>query len=54
MRLQVRVATRRKEDRLNLYGTRVIFRTGNPINEHDLVSNAEHAHTHTHSLSAFL
>ena len=25
----VRVATRRKEDRLHLHGTRVIFRTGN-------------------------
>ncbi len=30
-------ATKRKEDRLQLYGSRVIFRNGNPMNEHDLV-----------------
>jgi ion channel POLLUX/CASTOR len=30
-------ASQRKEDRLELHGSRVVFRTGNPINEHDLV-----------------
>ena len=34
----VRSASQRKEDRLELHGSRVVFRTGNPINEHDLVS----------------
>ncbi len=34
----VRAASQRKEDQLALHGSRVIFRTGNPINEHDLVN----------------
>jgi hypothetical protein len=33
----VRAASQRKEDQLALHGSRVVFRTGNPINEHDLV-----------------
>ena len=33
----VRAAAQRTEDRLRLHGSRVVFRTGNPINEHDLV-----------------
>lgn len=33
----VKAACQRKEDRLQLHGSRVIFRTGNPLNEHDLV-----------------
>lgn len=33
----VKSACQRKEDRLQLYGSRVMFRTGNPLNENDLV-----------------
>ena len=33
----VRAASQRTEDQLALHGSRVVFRTGNPINEHDLV-----------------
>ena len=33
----VNSACQRKEDRLQLYGSRLIFRTGNPMNELDLV-----------------
>ena len=37
MQNTVLAATLRKKDRLQLHGSRVIFRSGNPINEHDLV-----------------
>ncbi len=38
MENMVRAASCRKEDRLELHGSRVIFRNGNTTNEHDLVS----------------
>jgi ion channel POLLUX/CASTOR len=37
MESMIHSATQRKEDKLQLYGSRVIFRNGNPMNEHDLV-----------------
>ena len=33
----VRAASARAEDRLELHGSRVVFRSGNPMNEHHLV-----------------
>ncbi len=37
METMVRAASLRKEDELKLHCSRVIFRKGNPTNEHDLV-----------------
>ncbi len=37
MESMVRAASQRKEDELKLFCSRVIFRKGNPTNEHDLV-----------------
>ncbi len=37
METMVRAASMRKEDELKLHCSRVIFRKGNPTNEHDLV-----------------
>ena len=34
----LRSAMKRKDDRLLLHGSRVVFRSGNPTNEHDLAS----------------
>ncbi len=37
MESMIHRAVQRKEDSLRLFGSRVIFRNGNPMNEHDLV-----------------
>jgi hypothetical protein len=39
MEKMVHTASSRNEDRLELHGSRVIFRHGNTTNEHDLVSD---------------
>ncbi len=40
MEALIYTATTRKVDRLKLHKSRVIFRSGNPMNEHDLVPAA--------------
>ena len=53
MEEMLRAAESSKDDGLKLYGSRVIFRSGNPLAEHDLVSSCNSRVNHRSIILAF-